>query len=120
MSGFPPDREIRENFEDFSSQGNQQKTGGFNQNQGKNLKSGNFFSKPFSNLFFQSCQEIALNEAIFVQTNVTKATFKKNKYVFLLKCLGLKLRKNQGKILGNQGKVSEFHWIKKWEPCVYI
>ena len=32
----------------------------------------------------KSCQEIA----IFAYTNVTKATFKKNKYGFWLKCLG--------------------------------
>ena len=36
-AGFPPIREIREN-------------GVFSQNQGKNFKSENFFSKPFSNL----------------------------------------------------------------------
>ena len=30
----------------------------------------------------------------------------------------MKIRKNQGKILGNQGKIREFHRIKKWEPCI--
>ena len=30
----------------------------------------------------------------------------------------MKTRKNQEKILGNQGKIREFHEIKKWEPCL--
>ena len=53
MSGFPPIREIREFreiFEDFFQSGKSGKNGFFSQNQGKNFKSGNFFSKPFPNL----------------------------------------------------------------------
>ena len=43
-----------------------------------------------------------------------EATVKKNKY-FLTKMSWYKL--NQGKILGNQGKIRKFHRVKKWEPC---
>ena len=38
LAGFPPIREFRENFETFSSQGNQGKWGVFSQNQGKNFE----------------------------------------------------------------------------------
>ena len=46
-SGFPPIREFREIFEDFFQSGKSGKNGFFRE---KNFKSGNFFSKPFSNL----------------------------------------------------------------------
>ena len=45
---------------------------------------------------------------------------KKNEYIFSLKCLLWKLRKNQEKLLGNQGKIREFHGIKKWEPWLSL
>ena len=78
-TGFPPIREIREHFEDFFQSGKSGKNRGFSAKiREKNFKSGNSFSKPFSNLFnltktfyknvkpfFRNCQEIALNEAIF-------------------------------------------------------
>ena len=51
LSGFPPIREIRENFEDFFQSGKSGKNRGFSAKiREKNFKSGNFFSKPFSNL----------------------------------------------------------------------
>ena len=51
ISGFPPIREFRENFEDFFQSGKSGKNRGFSAKiRGKNFKSGNFFSKPFSNL----------------------------------------------------------------------
>ena len=111
-TGFPPIREIGENFEDFFQSGKSGKNG-------VSAKIRELFSKPFSNLLnplnpkiwgkcflrllnLRSCQEIALNEAIFAKTNVTKGTFKKNKY-FFTKMSWWKLRKNQGELLGNQG-----------------
>ena len=46
--GFPSIREFRENFEDFFKSG---KNRGFSAKiREQNFKSGNFFSKPFSNL----------------------------------------------------------------------
>ena len=51
MTGFPPIREFRENFEDFFQSGKSGKNGGFSAKiREKNFKSGNFFSKPFPNL----------------------------------------------------------------------
>ena len=53
-TGFPLIREIREfreNFEDFFQSGKSGKNRGFSAKiREKNFKSGNFFSKPFSNL----------------------------------------------------------------------
>ena len=50
-TGFPPIREFRENFEDFFQSGKSGKKEGFSAKiREKNFKSGNFFSKPFSNL----------------------------------------------------------------------
>ena len=54
ITGFPPIREIREfreNFEDFFQSGKSGKNRGFSAKiREKNFKTGNFFSKPFSNL----------------------------------------------------------------------
>ena len=54
VTGFPPIREIREfreNFEDFFQSGKSGKNRVFSAKiREKNFKSGNFFSKPFSNL----------------------------------------------------------------------
>ena len=47
ITGFPPIREIEENFEDFSQSGKSGENGVFSQNQGKNFKSGNFFPNHF-------------------------------------------------------------------------
>ena len=50
-AGFPPIRGFRENFEDFFQSGKSGKNRGFSAKiREKNFKSGNFFSKPFSNL----------------------------------------------------------------------
>ena len=77
-AGLSPIREIRENFEDFSGQRNQGKRGVFSQNQGEKFKMRELFFGtifgPFNlrkmlfkavKTFFRSCQEIALNKAIF-------------------------------------------------------
>ena len=51
IPGFPPIREFREICEDFFQSGKSGKIRGFQPKLGeKNFKSGNFFSKPFSNL----------------------------------------------------------------------
>ena len=49
-AGFPPIREIRENFEDFFQSGKSEKQGVFSQNQRKKFQIREVFSKPFSNL----------------------------------------------------------------------
>ena len=111
-TGFPPIREIGENFEDFFQSRKSGKNGVFSQNQGTFFQTIFKPSKPIKPkslrkmflrlLNLRSCQEIALNKAIFAKTNVTKGTFKKNKY-FFTKMSWWKLRKNQGELLGNQG-----------------
>ena len=77
--GFPLIKEIREIFEDFFQSGKSGKNRGFSAKiREKIFKSGNFFSKPFSNLliwgkkffqtlkpFFRNYQQIPLNEAVF-------------------------------------------------------
>ena len=51
LTGFPPIREFRENFEDFFQSGKSGKKRGFSAKiREKIFKSGNFFSKPFLNL----------------------------------------------------------------------
>ena len=52
MSGFPPIREFRENFEDFFQSGKSGKTGGgvSAKIREKILKSGNFYFKTIFNL----------------------------------------------------------------------
>ena len=53
-----------------------------------------------------------------------EATFKKNKYVccFFYKNVLVKTKKKSGENLRksgkSQGKIREFHGLKKWEPCV--
>ena len=47
----------------------------------------------------------------------TKATFKKNKYVFDSNVL-VKTKKKSGKTLGKSRKIREFHRIKNWESWI--